>query len=39
MDKNKFIIDLKKSLIQHYTHIKEDEQLLSYGIYSYLSNH
>ena len=34
MDKNKFISDLKKSLHQHYKHIKEEDEILSYGIYT-----
>lgn len=34
MDKNKFISDLKKSLQHHYNHIREDEKILSYGIYT-----
>lgn len=34
MNKEKFIIDLKKSLIQHYKNIEGNKEILSYGIYT-----
>ena len=34
MDKEKFVNDLKSSLIYHFNEIKENEPVISYGIYT-----